>query len=87
VWRSYFHELVMGSSTGSQIEGAQSSFSVFVLLKSAEASGVPLQGVEKVSNYVAAKHYKYLGLMCSPHGAPRPSTRVLLGKLFQGGGA
>src|SRR5256885_4768073 len=31
------------------------SFSVFVLLKSAEASGVPLAGVEKVSNYVAAK--------------------------------
>jgi len=60
VWRSYFHELVIGSSSGSQIEGTQSSFSVFVLLKSAEASGVPLAGVEKVSNYVAAKHCKYI---------------------------
>ncbi len=60
MWRSYFHELVIGTSTGSQIEGTQSSFSVFVLLKSAEAPGVPLEGVEKVSNYIAAKRYKYI---------------------------
>jgi hypothetical protein len=57
VCRSYFHEVVIGSS---QIEGTQSSFSVFVLPASAEAPGVPLEGVEQVSNYVAAKHYKYI---------------------------
>jgi hypothetical protein len=60
VCRSYFHEVVIGSSTGSQIEGTQSSFSVFVLLASAGAPGVPSAGVQKVSNYVAAKHYKYI---------------------------
>ena len=63
----------MRSSTGSQVEGTQSSFSVLVLLLSAEAPGVPFEGVEKVSNYVAAQRYKYIFLgLIAPHIWRRP---------------
>jgi Fic family protein len=39
----------------SQIEGTQSSFSDLMLFESAEAPSVPLEDVQEVSNYVAAK--------------------------------
>jgi hypothetical protein len=39
----------------SQIEGTQSSLSDLMLFESAEAPGAPLEDVQEVSNYVAAK--------------------------------
>lgn len=41
----------------SQIEGTQSSLSDLLLFESSEAIGVPLDDVQKVSNYVAAMNY------------------------------
>src|SRR5277367_2448713 len=41
----------------SQIEGTQSSFSDLMLFESAEASSVPLEDVQDVSNYVAAMNH------------------------------
>jgi len=41
----------------SQIEGTQSSLSDLLLFESEEAPGVPLDGVQEVSNYVAAMNY------------------------------
>lgn len=38
----------------SQIEGTQSSLSDLLLFENAEAPGVALEGVQEVSNYVAA---------------------------------
>jgi len=41
----------------SQIEGTQSSFSDLMLFESVEASSVPLEDVQEVSNYVAAMNH------------------------------
>jgi Fic family protein len=41
----------------SQIEGTQSSFSDLMLFENAEASSVPLEDVQEVSNYVAAMNH------------------------------
>ena len=41
----------------SQIEGTQSSLSDLLLLRMMRRRGVPLNGVQEVSNYVAVLHH------------------------------